>query len=784
MRIILRNLFTTLRRFRLASCLNIIGLAVAFAAFLVIMAELRYDFTYNTCYKNYKQLYRLEISPDSVTHNVLVGRNWEQFIREGFPQVETMSLRMEHAVLGQYLLIERNGGLLGFSEQGHLVSPNFPEVFDFEMLEGKNNALFTPGSVLIPQCMAEKWWPGESAMGKKITFADKDSTLMVNGVYKDLPENGMVRNVIYHSIHPDKWSPWDGWNYNYQMFITLKPGTDKVQLEKLIYDYVQRMDVPAWIKEYKGIRLMPIRDIYFDSEVTFDTADKGSRTSSSLMLAIALLIIGIATVNYINFATSLTPLRIKSINTQKVLGNPVGSIRLTLLAEAIGISLMAYGVSLLIIWHLWMAGFTSLLNANLAFSANGTLFLLGAVFALAVGGLAGIYPAFYSTSLPPALALKGSFGMSQSGRRIRISLISFQFVISFILIVGALFLNLQNRFIRNMDLGYQGREVLVADMGSLLDTEEKFNLFKNKMAESPQVKQIARTQFQFGSGGAQRNGLYLGENLAMFDYLPVDAGLLKTLSIQLKDGRDFYEEDTHTPGNKLIINDAAAQKYGLKVGEVISFGTIVGIMENIHFKSLHHSNMDPLVFVVSGQGRRMMGMPFTYMTVTGNSQSVVEHLKKCVAEIDPTYPLSVSFFDEVFATVYERDYKVVDLITVFSLIAVILSIMGVFGLVVFEAQYRRKEIAVRRIMGATISGLLWMFNQKYIRITVVCFVIACPVAFYGVVRWLDTFQYRTPVYVWVFLAAFLIVLLITILTVTSQLWRAANENPARSLKSE
>lgn len=783
MRIILRNLFTTLRRFRLASFLNIIGLAVAFAAFLVIMAELRYDFTYNTCYKNYKQLYRLEVSSDSLEYNVVVGRNWERFIREGFPQVETMSLRMEYATLGEYIQVERNGELLGFSEQGHLVSPNFPQVFDFTMSEGNSNALFTPGCVLIPRSMAEKWWPGESAMGKKITFADQDSTLIVNGVYKDLPENGMVRNVIYYPIHPDKWSPWDGWNYNYQMFITLKPGTDKAQLEKLIYDYVQRMDVPSWIKDYKVIRLMPIQDIYFDTLVTFDSADKGNRTTSALMLVIALLIIGIATVNYINFATSLTPLRIKSINTQKVLGNPLGTIRLTLLAEAIGISLMAYGISLLIIWHLWLAGFTSLLNANLAFSENGMLFLLGAVFAFAVGALAGIYPAFYSTSLPPALALKGSFGMSSSGRRIRISLISFQFMISFILIIGALFLNLQNRFVRNMDLGYQGNEVLVADLGRLLLSEDKFNLFKNKMAENPQVKQISQTQFQFGTGGAQRNGFYQGENLAMFDYLPVAVGLLKTLRIQLKDGRDFYEEDTRTPGDKLIINDAAAQKYGLKVGEVIPMGTIVGIMENIHFKSLHHSNMDPLMFAVFGQGRRMV-LPFTYITVTGDSQNAVEHLKKCVMEIDPAYPLSVSFFDEVFATVYERDRKVVDLITIFSLIAVILSIMGVFGMVVFEAQYRRKEIAVRRIMGSTISGLLWMFNQKYIRITVVCFVIACPVAYYGVVRWLDAFQYRTPVYAWVFLFAFLLVLLITVLTVTSQLWRTANENPARSLKSE
>lgn len=780
MRIILRNLFTTLRRFKFASCLNIIGLAVAFATFMVILMELHYDMTYNTCYKDYKRIYRLEVTDDSLSYNVLVGRNWEQMLREGFPQIEQITLRMDYSPLGKYVKTERNGNFTGFSDEGHLVLPNFPVIFGFEMCEGNADALNMPGGVMIPRSLAQKCWPGEDALGKKMLFADNDTTLIVNGVYKDFPERGMVRNVIYYPVHPQKMAPWDGWQFNYQMFITLHNGVDKTELEKMIYAYIQGMDVPAWIKEYKALRLVPMEDIYFENNVTFDTADKGNASSSALMFAIALLIIGIATVNYINFATSLTPVRIKSINTQKVLGNPVGLIRMTLIVEAVGISLIAYCVSLILLLQLQFSGLAGMFNADIRLDNNAGLLLLGAGLAVIVGVVAGIYPAFYSTGMPPALALKGSFGMSVSGRRLRTFLISFQFIISFILIIGALFLNLQNRLIHNADLGYDTEQIMMTDMGKMLTDNEKMEVFKNKLLENPGIKQVASSQFQFGTGDAQRTGFYQGDQRADFAYMPVSEDLLKVLGIRILEGRDFYKEDCLTPGTKLIINDAGAKKYGIKAGEHTPLGTVVGIMDNIYFQSLHHTNMNPLCFALYSQA----ATPYTYIKITGDPHGAAEYIKQCVKEIDPTYPLTLNFFDDVFQTVYQQDSKVVKLITVFSGIAVILSIMGVFGLVVFEAQYRRKEIAVRRIMGSTISELLFRFNKTYLRLTILCFVIALPVAYYGITRWLDGFEARTPLYPWVFLAALLSVTLITVCTVTSQLWKTVNANPADYLKRE
>ena len=277
-----------------------------------------------------------------------------------------------------------------------------------------------------------------------------------------------------------------------------------------------------------------------------------------------------------------------------------------------------------------------------------------------------------------------------------------------------------------------------------------------------------------------------GEPVSYDFQLPVTPGLLRCFDIPVIAGRDFEESDRYTPGIKVILNEAAAQRFELKPGDTFDDRyTVVGITPNSHFKSLHEGNTAPVGLVVIGESMPMrVPMRNVYVRVAGDPHTAAEHVRQSVAAVDPAYPLTVRFFDEVFDLVYRADLKAARLITLFSLIAVALSLMGVFGLVVFETQYRRREIAVRRVFGAQVGELLVMFNRRYVQITAVCFVVAAPVAYYGVTEWLRGFEYRTPVYWWVFVLTFLSVASVTAAVVTILSWKTANTNPADALKRE
>lgn len=786
MKNLVHNLLQTLQRFKFASTLNILGLSVAFLSLIVILMEFRYGVSYNKCYDDYKNISRLEVSSDSATYDVTVGFNWKRMLDAEFPQIDRTELLRTSSGLGEYLQIERGGAQAGFKEESHRVTPGFPELFGFSMAEGTIDALASPGSIMLPLSMARRFWPEESALGRQLRFPDADTALTVGGVYRDLLANGMVENVIYCAI-PGKMGTEGGWSTNYQLFTTLRPGTRHTELERAIYERFMKEETPPYFRNYKSVRLNPIENLYFDPSIGDGPVERGNPREIALLLALALLITAVASVNYINFAISLTPLRIRNINTQKIFGNPVSRIRLALVGEAAAISLIAYLISLALLPVARKYGIGSLLRTDMDMASNLGILLFGAAIALAAGAVAGLYPAFYSTRISPALAVKGSFGMSPKGRRLRTALISFQFVISAVLIIAAVFLHLQNRFVRGADLGYSHDQVITADLGNLLEDPAAQERFRNELFKSPQVLDMAASFFPFGSGGAQPVTFMRDGEPVSYDFqLPVTPGLLRCFDIPVIAGRDFEESDRYTPGIKVILNEAAAQRFELKPGDTFDDRyTVVGITPNYHFKSLHEGNTAPVGLVVIGESMPMrVPMRNVYVRVAGDPHTAAEHVRQSVAAVDPAYPLTVRFFDEVFDLVYRADLKAARLITLFSLIAVALSLMGVFGLVVFETQYRRREIAVRRVFGAQVGELLVMFNRRYVQITAVCFVVAAPVAYYGVTEWLRGFEYRTPVYWWVFVLTFLSVASVTAAVVTILSWKTANTNPADALKRE
>lgn len=787
MRIILYTFFTTLKRYKLSSLLNIAGLSVAFAAFLIIMIQIKWELSYNRFHPKADNIFRVEVSSDSTKYNVLVGRKWAELIEQRLPQITAIGMRMSYPVLGNYVKVGNNGQISGFKEDMHLIHPHFTNIFDFKMVDGDAERLDTPGQVIIPQSMAKRFFGDQSAVDKPLTFkVDADTVMNICGVYKDFPENTLVKNVIYNAIQPNVWSGYDGWNFNYELFVTLSSPGQKREVEKALLEIIHTSDdVPDWIKDYKSVRLSSLRDLHFNPPCEFDSDRKGDMKSIIVLLSIALLIIVITAINFINFATSLTPLRIKSLNTQKVFGASTGIIRMALIGEAMGLCAVSFILSLCIVQMVNLSALALYFEADLSLFSNigGIIQVFGIV--LLVGFISGIYPAFYSTGFQPAMILKGSFGLSSKGRVMRISLICFQYVVSILLIVVAIFMQMQNKYIRDFNKGYNTEQIAVMDLGHIAISSSK--LLEERFKSNPYIKNVAFSQALFGNGDAQMNSVTIDGEHFSFMYFPVSAEFLRLMGVEIVAGRDFLPEDNLSSSQTLIFNDVT-RKLQSNIEDKMNASSntrVAGFCDNLNFKTLHSNNQSPLCFVLMPEtwGRRTQ-LSWAYVKIDGDIESAIEHIKSTVESIDPTYPLSVQFYDSVFDNIYNEDRKSSAIITAFSLLAVIISLVGTFGVVFFETQFRRKEIGVRKVFGATIKQAVGMFNMRFIYIVMGCFVVASPIAYMVVTEWLKEFAYSIPLYWWVFVLSLLLVLSVTVFTVTIQSLRAALENPVKSLKSE
>lgn len=780
MHTVLRNFINTLRRFRLATTLNLVGLALAFASFIVILIQTQHDLGFDRFHPKVDRIYRVEVSFDGVRYNVLVGRKWAELIQGRFPQIELTGLRMDYSPAGNYLKVDRNGTLSGFNEDANLVHPDFAEVFDFQMLEGDRKALERPGNVILSQSVAHRLFGDEDALNKTIIFGD--TTMTVGGVYRDFPRNTLVRNIIYYGINPNVWSGWDGWQYNYELFLTLREGVNKEDAEKLLRDMIATSpDIPQWVRDYK-IRLSNLPDIYYATDMQFDPGPKGSPTKTSLLLVVSLLIVFIASFNYVNFSVSLVPLRINNINIQKVLGCEISTLRLMMVFEAVGICLIAFLISLFGVWWLGSSQLSTLLDAGIDLWSHAGVVSIALLIALAVGVIAGLYPAFYATRFAPALVLKGSFGLSPKGRLLRTLLISFQYIVSIGLIIASLVMHLQNRYLLTQDMGYDTSHVAVVKLNhEMISNSERL---VSELKRNPQVTNVAFSQFLFGTGDAQQQSVDVNGEGIKYAYIIVTSDFLKLMDIHISEGRDYLLSDEQREEDMLIANKSFLQATGFELGHSVNDqDPIIGVVDNINFRPLKFDSEEPLCFSVREAGGGM-GMDWCYIRFEGDPYACVDHIKRSVSAIDPTFPFDVQFYDSVFNSVYQTERKLTSLISLFSLLAISISLGGILGLIFLEAQYRRREIGVRKVYGSSVMAIIRMFNLKYTRIICGCFLIAAPIAWWGVNEWLKEFAFRMPIYWWIFAIAFVVVEMITAFIVTAQSWRIANENPVNSIKSE
>lgn len=468
MKTILRNFFSVLRRFKTASVLNVLGLSIAFVAFMLIMMQVNYDYTFDRSHPNADAIFRVDIVHGSKGSQAIICRPFARAFTGSSPLIEEGCL-LSAWTESRFFYIEDGGQRTSYKEDAWNVTPGVLEVFRFDMLEGSERSLDEPNSVVLPESMARKIFGDESAVGKQLISANPmEDAKIVKGVYKDFPRNSALKNVMYTSMSPkENYDNWGNWNYFF--FVRLGEGMDKAEV---LDNFKRNFNAKEafgnefeWGEENSlDLRLTSLPDVHFLNNVDFDSMPKASRQTLLVLFSIAFVILIIAGINFTNFSTALTPMRIKSINTQKVLGSSDRTLRGSLLVEAVCVSLFAYLLSLLFLYIIPKTPVVSLVDADISFGAQPMIIAGTAVIAAIVGVLAGLYPSYYVTSFPPALVLKGSFGLSLAGRRMRSVLVGVQFVASFILIIGSLFMYLQNHYMQNAPLGYDKEEMIIVHL--------------------------------------------------------------------------------------------------------------------------------------------------------------------------------------------------------------------------------------------------------------------------------------------------------------------------------
>lgn len=795
MKLMIRNLLYLFKRFKTAVVLNLFGLTIAFAAFLLIVMQVDYEMNYDAMHSKSGRTFRLEANHGEFEHNAIHCLMFSDAFVNSSAHITDYSYRYPFYGGERYCQIDEvddQGEAKVFKENFQLCLPNISDVFDFHMKEGSVGCLSIPGSVLIPESVAKRLFDKQSAIGKRIRMSGSSgwqpvstTILTIGGVYKDFPGNTTVQNRIY--VPMDQLdllkSSWQ--MYANEIYVTLD---DPLNKEEVLDHFNKTFD---FAKSQMGsaqeiaLRLTPLKDVYYTHDTTFDFNPKGHRETNYVLLGIAFLILFIAGINFTNLTTSLIPLRLKTINTHRVLGCSIYKLRAISLIESIVICLISYILALFIVNDLSYTPIANWVDADIRLSQYKGLILLTALIAILTGCLAGPYPAIRSTSYAPALVLKGSFGLSPKGKKVRVALIGFQYTVSIALIIVTLFMGLQNHFMTSSEqLGFNKDQVAIVNLTPEIYAKHKPQYIQ-KLKDYPGIEDVAFSVYELSKEDDMIDLEYARheDKDVFFKVFYASENFLSVMDIQVEEGRDFTREDLNKAQSDYIINPAAERDFHLHPGDRFNDRTVLGVSKDFRFNSCRIAS-SPFVFALNNDIPNPKLVSYIRFNSKTNLQEAVAHVRETLKEIDPTFPFEISFYNTILNNLYQKEQTLGKLISLFGIMAILISIVGVFGLVLFETQYRRKEIGIRKINGATTGQILLMFNKTYIRIVSVCFIISIPIAWMGTQQWLENFAYKTPLHLWVFIVAFLIILSVTIGTVTFRNWQAANENPVNSVKSE
>ena len=793
MKTIIRNFTSIFRKFVTANLLNLLGLSLAFASFFVIMTQVNYDLSYNKNFTEYENLYRItmKLGPGAEDYGTTLPRPLVEQLAAASPHVTGHAVMQGWKNIDQYMVGEQEFSLNLIYGIHDFLSVFKPTVIagDLKDLNKSNNG----GIMVLPRSEAMRMFGTTDVAGKTLKYKwEDDAYINICAVIEDYPDNNFLHGACFIGINSNEGN-YQNWSYDAYIRVDDAANLPMVQnalrqtaieLFKEKFDLTSKEDEDA-----VQVVFTNVADAHF-SKVLDKAAP--SRSSVYLLICFSLLIIVIAAVNFMNFTLAETPMRIRSINTQKVLGASTASLRGSLLAEAVIISLIAFVVAMAFVYLAHDLGLQELVQGSILLQDNLWLAGVTLLISIVVGLLAGAYPSYYVTSFPPALVLKGSFGLSPKGRVLRTILICLQFIISFILVIGVGIMYLQSYLIYHTDYGFDKDEVMVVQTAP--DTRNKVAAIDADLRSISGIEGASLAMTVLGTGDRYMTwGRGEGNKHMNFTCIFVDWRFLEVMGIDIKEGRNFRKDD----GNVYIFNESAKKQYPwLTVGQPITDGDfpVVGFCKDIKYATLRvDDSQHPIAFFVPNPGSEWWGdgswrnVLLVRVAKGVDKQEAKQKVMDVVNKYEKSFPLDTSglrYMDVELERAYKQEHLFTKQILLFSLLAILISIIGVFGMTMFESEYRRKEIGIRKVFGSSTKEILTMFNKRYLYILLACFVVAAPIGYMVGVNWLESFAVRTAISPLLFVVSFLLIALITMLTVTYQSWKNATENPVNSIKNE
>ena len=808
----IRNFLTLLRRYTTSSVLNIVGMAVAFAAVYLIAVQVKFDLSYNRVIKNSERIYRLEHRSWSEE-----GR-WEWYWNRRIP-MEMCAVCPEVEASGaidmtgsygnsQYqneYSIKRNSTIENFTIGVCGTELSALAVFPFEFIAGGIDEEFKAfQGMIISESVAKRC---NLSVGDRINSgrgAVSQKQLIISGIYKAFPQPSTIAHSEAYMIMPD-YGPEDEHNWGNSYYVLLREGASREEAEQRMLDYIiddckkRGFSVEEQKEQLELItpRLNPIADLYFADDTEPEWMH-GSRTTTYTLIAIAVLILIISFINFVNFFFALIPSRIRAVNNYKIFGAPTAKLRLNFLFETVGLILVSLFGAAVIVVLFADTPLKEYISTSVAIDENWSLAGAIALGVILLGVVVSLYPAWYITKFSPAFVIKGDFSASKSGRILRYTLVGVQYTISIVLIICSLFVYRQHKYMLTKEMGFDKENLLVATLPyeavngpwtDVLDYTKRDALI-DRLMQNPQIKDIAMSRGQLTQSMMSWTRPMPNGSEHEFRVHVVSHNFLQVMGIDIVEGRDFMPSDELTESGALIFNETAAKQFELTAESAIdghiswAKTQVVGICKDFNFQSAHY-DVRPFAFLIYGKyGFDLPRIAYIRTVAGADIAEVRKHIIDTVLDISPNADpekVEVKFFDNELEMVYQREDKLSTLVTLFSFLSIVISIIGVFGLVLFETQYRRREIGIRRVHGASVGEILSLFNRKYLYIVAICSAVAIPVSYYIIDQWMQQYVYRTPMSWWVYALAVGVILLITVVTVTLRSFKAATENPTESI---
>jgi predicted permease len=774
-----RNLFKN----KVFSLINITGLAVGIAAAVLILLWVRFETGYDRFHTNYSNLFQVMENQEYEKGEIHTAHSTPAPFAKAFKaQIPEVKYATRVSWGNQHLFTYKEKHI---EEFGLYVDNDFLKMFSFPLLKGKRS-LNEPNTILISERLAQKYFGDEDPVGKTIRI-DADRLYSVEGIFKNVPTNStfqfdfLLPMPDYVKLYMGNQEEWD--NNNIRTFVQLKEGVNALALSKKVESFLGNYE-----EAQKNVRLLlhPATDWYLRSEFEEGKNIGGKISYVRLFIIVAIFILLIACINFMNLTTAQATKRGKEVGVRKVMGGNKSSLIQQFLGESLFLTFIASVLAVALV-YISLPLFNNLLAIESKLDAE-TMGYLPLFFGLVmlIGLLAGLYPAFILSSFQPVKVLKGIWdGGKSKSYWLRKSLVTLQFVISVVMIISTIIVLRQIEYIRNKNLGYNRENLIYFPSAGI--PNEQLEIFKQQLASIPGVKSVTRTSINFtGSNNSTSEVQWPGKkesDKVLFHIVNADQDVVQTFDMKIKEGRAFSSAFL-TDTSNFIINETAVNRMHLKkpVGQQIEFwgrkGTIVGVTKDFHITSIH-SPIEPVIV-------QNYSWTWTYfLRISGDKMAgVISAIEKVYKSRLSERPFNYHFMDDDYEKMYKSELQVTQLAKWFSALAIFISCLGLFGLVSFNALQRTKEIGIRKVLGATVSNIVLLLSKDFLKLVVIASLIAFPVAWWMMYNWLQDYAYHIDIPAWVFFVSGLLALVIALVTISFQAIKAAIANPVKNLRTE